>query len=115
RPQIDKALAKLGKAKRIVLASPDGVRAKLASLDLRGLTSTPVSVLAGGTDAWKAAGLATEASPETPSDDDIIDHLVWVAGRRTGNQKEMQEYLAWEQQLVAQLERDGDLPFRIVA
>jgi hypothetical protein len=38
-----------------------------------------------------------------------------VAGRRTGNQAEMKQYLAWEQQLVAQLERDGDLPFRIVA
>jgi hypothetical protein len=38
-----------------------------------------------------------------------------VAGRRTGNQDEMKQYLAWEQQLVAQLERDGDLPFRIVA
>lgn len=115
RPQLDKALAKLGKAKRIVLASPDGVRARLASLDLRALTDIPVSVLAGGTDAWAAAGLPTAESPETPSNEDIIDHLVWVAGRRTGNQKEMQEYLAWEQQLVEQLERDGNLPFRIVA
>ncbi|MFO1081266.1 MAG: rhodanese-like domain-containing protein [Reyranellaceae bacterium] len=116
RPQLEKALAKVPKtARTIVLASPDAVRAKLASLDLRALGDRPVAVLAGGTDAWMATGLPVEASPDTPSNADIIDHLVWVAGRRTGNQAEMQQYLDWEQQLVAQLERDGVLPFRIGA
>lgn len=114
RPQLAKAVAKLGKAKRIVLTSPDAVRAKLASVDLADLTDTRIAVLEGGTDAWVDAGFPTEESPDTPSNEEIIDHLVWVAGRRTGNQAEMKQYLAWEQQLVAQLERDGDLPFRIV-
>lgn len=114
RPQLAKAVAKLGKATRIVITSPDGVRARLASLDLAGLTDAKIAVLQGGTDAWVAAGLPTEETPATPSNEEIIDHLVWVAGRRTGNQDEMKQYLAWEQQLVAQLERDGLLPFRIV-
>ena len=115
RPQLGKALAKIGAARCIVLASPDGVRAKLASIDLRELTDARIAVLAGGTDAWVKASFSVEQSPETPSDADVIDHLVWVAGRRAGNRAEMQQYLAWEQQLTSQLERDGDLPFRIVA
>ncbi|WP_395711101.1 rhodanese-like domain-containing protein [Reyranella sp.] len=115
RPQLAKAVARFGKAKRIVLASPDAVRAKLASVDLRDLTDARIAVLEGGTDAWVNAGLPTEESPAVPSNEEIIDHLVWVAGRRTGNQAEMKQYLAWEQQLVEQLERDGNLPFRIVA
>lgn len=114
RPQLGKAVAKLGKAKHIVVTSPNAVRAKLASLDLAGLTDARITVLEGGTDAWAVAGHPTVASPDTPSNEEIIDHLVWVAGRRTGNHDEMKQYLAWEQQLVAQLERDGDLPFRIV-
>lgn len=115
RPQLSKALGKIDAARCIVLASPDGVRATLASIDLRELIDARIAVLAGGTDAWVKAGFAVEQTPETPSDADIIDHLVWVAARRTGNQAEMQQYLAWEQQLISQLERDGDLPFRIVA
>ncbi len=114
RPQLAKAVAKLGKAKTIVLTSPDAVRARLASLDLAELTDARIAVLEGGTDAWVKAGLPTEESADTPSNEEIIDHLVWVAGRRTGNQDEMKQYLAWEQQLVAQLERDDNLPFRIV-
>jgi rhodanese-related sulfurtransferase len=114
RPQLAKAVAKLGKAKTIVLTSPDAVRARLASLDLAELTDARSAVLEGGTDAWVKAGLPTEESADTPSNEEIIDHLVWVAGRRTGNQDEMKQYLAWEQQLVAQLERDDNLPFRIV-
>ncbi|MGE4079930.1 MAG: rhodanese-like domain-containing protein [Reyranella sp.] len=115
RPQLAKTVATLGKAKRIVLASPDAVRARLASVDLRDLTEAEIAVLEGGTDAWASAGFSTEESSGTPSDEEIIDHLVWVAGRRTGNQAEMKQYLEWEQQLVGQLERDGDVPFRIVA
>ena len=117
RPQLAKAAAKLGNARRIVVTSPDAVRAKLASLDLAELAELAearIAVLEGGTDAWVKAGLPTEESPDAPSNEEIIDHLVWVAGRRTGNQDEMKQYLAWEQQLVAQLERDGNLPFRVV-
>jgi|FEC22Drversion2_1045045.scaffolds.fasta_scaffold01538_2 rhodanese-related sulfurtransferase len=114
RPQLAKAVSKLGKAGRIVVTSPDAVRAKLASLDLAELTDARIAVLEGGTDAWVEAGLPTEKSPDSPSNAEIIDHLVWVAGRRTGNQDQMKQYLAWEQQLVAQLERDGNLPFRVV-
>ena len=114
RPQLGKALAAIGPAKYIVIASPDGVRAMLASIDLRELTDARIAVLEGGTDAWVAAGFPTAESPDTPSNADLIDHLVWVAGRRTGNQAEMQQYLDWEHQLISQLERDGDAPFRIV-
>jgi len=114
RPQLDKVLAAIGPAKCIVITSPDGIRARLAAIDLAELTDARIAVLEGGTDAWAEAGFPTEESPDTPSNADLIDHLVWVAGRRTGNQAEMQQYLDWEQQLIAQLERDGDVPFRIV-
>ncbi len=53
--------------------------------------------------AWTAAGLATEFSPQQPPDADCIDYLFFVHDRHDGNKQAARQYLAWEMNLVSQL------------
>jgi hypothetical protein len=46
-----------------VLTSPDGIAARFAWAEASKLTSKPVYVLDGGTDAWAASGEPTNISP----------------------------------------------------
>src|SRR5215469_7650528 len=55
RARIEEALGKLPAQRDLVLTSEDGTIARYAAAELR--TRRPVKVLAGGTAAWKAAGL----------------------------------------------------------
>ena len=96
-----------------MLYSEHETRARLAVIDARGATDAPVLVLKGGREAWTAAGLPTEPSPESPNGADCIDFLFWVHDRHNGNEDSMRDYLAWEEQLPAQIEADGDAQFRI--
>jgi 3-mercaptopyruvate sulfurtransferase SseA len=63
-----------------------------------------VSLLGGGLSAWLAEGLALESSPSLPPDSDCIDFLFFVHDRHDGNRAAARQYLAWEVQLVAQLD-----------
>ena len=61
RARLDREIGGLPTARRVVLTSPDGILAQLAAGDVAALLPTVViSVLAGGTDAWVAAGEALE-------------------------------------------------------
>ncbi len=113
RPTIKDTVAKLPKSDKIILTSNDGVAAKLASIDLQNARDAPVAVLAilaGGTDAWIAAGKPTVSSSD-PKDDACIDYLFWAHDRHQGNQVAMNTYLDWEQDLPRQLKEDGDTNF----
>jgi len=112
RAQLRDGLARIGDQKRFVFTSPDGTLAKLAARDASALTSVPVQVLEGGTAAWKAAGFplerdATRLAAET---DDV-----WRKpyDRRAQIEQAMQDYLDWEVALVAQLEREEYLAFKV--
>jgi rhodanese-related sulfurtransferase len=111
RARLSDGLAKLPAAGDLVLASEDGAIARYAAAELR--TRRPVKVLAGGTAAWKAAGLPVETGmgPLASEPDDIA-----VSARdRPPAQREryMREYLAWEVELVNQIARDSDCRFRL--
>jgi 3-mercaptopyruvate sulfurtransferase SseA len=94
-----------------VLTSPDAALARLAAGDLAASGVAPVRVLDGGTNAWRAAGLTLaagrEAMADTPND-------CW---RRPydpyAGEGARERYLRWEIELVHQLEREGDVGFRI--
>jgi hypothetical protein len=101
--------------RQIVLYSEHETRARLAINDVRALTDAPVKLLKGGREAWKKAGLPTEASPDVPKDEDCIDFLFWVHDRHLGNEDSMRSYLAWEEQLPAQIEADGTAQYRILS
>ena len=70
--------------------------------------------LAGGTRAWRDAGLPLEKGDERLADapDDVwykpYDHGTAVEGA-------MRAYLTWEVGLVPQIERDGDARFKVLA
>ena len=113
RPRLEKLLAASPGDGPITLYSEHETRARLAAVDLAGMTDRPVRVLAGGREAWRAAGLPLEASPDAPSDADRIDFLFWVHDRHLGNDQAARDYLAWEEQLPEQIEREGGGGFSI--
>jgi len=69
-------------------------------------------VLTGGTAAWKAAGYATEAGEQHMAD---LAEDAWYRpyDRKAGVEAAMKDYLNWELDLVAQIERDGDARFKM--
>ena len=61
RSRLPVDLDKVPKSEAIVLTSPDGALARLAAAELAGNAGVAVMALAGGTDAWKAAGFRLES------------------------------------------------------
>ena len=74
----------------------------------------PVRVLAGGTAAWKAAGLPLETGMG-PLADEPDDVSLSARDRPADRERFMREYLAWEIDLVNQIARDTDCRFRLAA
>jgi rhodanese-related sulfurtransferase len=113
RPRIAQTIASLPQGKKIVLYSEHETRARLAVPDAKASTDAPIAILTGGRQAWKEAGLPLESSPATPTDSECIDYLFFVHDRHQGNKDSMRAYLAWEEQLPAQIAEDGDAQFQI--
>jgi len=101
----------LAAATRIVLTSPDGGLAALAVDEISQLTDAPVSVLAGGTAAWKAGGGTLAADRTTPPDESCVDFYLRPYDRNSGVQEAMRAYLSWEIDLVHEIARDGTANF----
>jgi rhodanese-related sulfurtransferase len=113
RAQLPEALDRLPKDRAFVLTSTDGVLAALAAPELEDLTDRSVRVLAGGTEAWIAAGRAVEGgltrAANAPTD------IYKRPYEGTDNAAEaMQAYLDWEFGLVEQLARDGTHGFYVI-
>jgi len=112
RARLAEAFDKLPAQGELVLTSEDGTIARFAAAELR--TRRPVKVLAGGTAAWKAAGLPldTGMGPLASEPDDVS----LSARDRPPAEREryMREYLAWEIDLVNQIARDPDCRFRLM-
>lgn len=112
RARLPASLPRLPAAETLVFTSPDGVIARLAAPEASELTEARVMVLAGGTDAWVAAGLPLAEGFENMADerDDVwlkpYDHDGPV-------EQHMRDYLTWEVDLINEIERDGDHRFRL--
>jgi rhodanese-related sulfurtransferase len=98
---------------RVILIADGAETARLAALDLaeRGVHD-PLLHLAD-TKAWAAAGLAVEATPDLPPDADCIDFLFFVHDRHQGNKEAARQYLAWETNLLSQIDSKERGVFRI--
>jgi rhodanese-related sulfurtransferase len=113
RARLPGSLARVPKAAMLVFTSPDGVLARLAAAELGEVGHGEIRCLAGGTAAWREAGLPLnkdrEALADTPND-------CW---RRPydpyAGEGARERYLSWEIELVHQIEREGDLGFRVPA
>jgi len=108
------AQLKAREIRKVVLTSSDGRLATLAAPEIAAL-GVDVRVLQGGTEAWRAAGLALETgldeSRALTSTDDVYKRP--YEGTDNGAAA-MQAYLDWEFGLIAQLERDGTHNFRVL-
>jgi rhodanese-related sulfurtransferase/predicted metal-dependent enzyme (double-stranded beta helix superfamily) len=113
RARLAQALPKLPATGMLVLTSRDGVLAALAAPELAALTDRPVKALAGGTEAWRAAGQELATGDEHMADAPI-DAWYRPYDRASGAEAAMQAYLTWEVGLLEQIKRDGDARFRYI-
>lgn len=111
RARLPQCIAAVPKRERLVLTSSDGLLARIAAGETAAQRNEPVQVLAGGTDAWIAAGMALTSGAEHLADeaDDV-----WLRPyeKDWGVEDSMRAYLSWEVGLVEQLERDGTARFQ---
>ena len=111
RARLPGSLDRLPRRPVLVLTSPDGALARLAAAELRECGFPAVYALEGGTASWREAGLplatGREAMADTPDD-------CW---RRPydpyAGEGARERYLKWEIELVHQIEREGDVGFRV--
>ena len=111
RARLPGSLDRVPKRPVLVLTSPDAALAKLAGADLPDCGFAEVRVLDGGTSAWRAAGLPIAADREAMADtpDDCWRRPYDPYAREGARER----YLEWEIELVHQLEREGDVGFRV--
>ena len=111
RSRFAKNLIKIPKCTSVVITSDDGLLAQMAAREAAAYLNVPVSVLDGGTSAWKAAGFPILEGFEKLSDD--IDDVYWRPHEGIANEAtSMREYLDWETGLVDQVEQDGTAHFK---
>ncbi|MDI4656452.1 rhodanese-like domain-containing protein [Xanthobacter autotrophicus] len=98
-------------ARPLVVTSADGRLAAFAAADLAAV-GRHASVLDGGTQAWRAAGLPLEAGETSllHSADDV-----WRSPYQEGGDRHaaFRRYLDWEIDLIRQIERDDTVAFKV--
>jgi rhodanese-related sulfurtransferase len=109
RTRLERALAKIPLGETLLLTSEDGTLARLAAAEAQALVEIPVRVLAGGNAAWRAAGYAL--STEARMADEAVDQWRKPYERSGDTKAAMNEYLAWEIDLLPRITRDGSLKF----
>jgi rhodanese-related sulfurtransferase len=110
RSRLARALAAIALRGTLVLTSEDGVLAGLAAPEALALVDRPVRFLEGGNAAWQAAGHPlTAADPKLA--DDAVDLWLKPYERPNDTTRAMSEYLSWEVDLIARIERDGTANF----
>lgn len=111
RPYVTKALK--DPSLPVVLVTADPAIAALAALDLAEAGAGDIGVLEGGIAAWTAAGQALKPSPNAPGDKECIDFVFHTLGRNEGNLDAARAYLAWETDLVNQMDAAERASFQI--
>ena len=105
----------LDPARPLVLVAEELAIAAWAAADLRALGVQDVKVNLGTPASWSAAGLALQATPAEPADGDCIDYLFFVHDRHDGNKAAARQYLAWETNLVKQIDERERAAYRFPA
>jgi rhodanese-related sulfurtransferase len=110
RSRLAQALEKIPLCGTLVLTSEDGVVAGLAAPEALSLLDVPIRCLDGGNVAWQAAGHAlTDAGAQMA--DEALDIWLKPYERPNDTRQAMDEYLAWEVDLLPRIERDGSAKF----
>jgi rhodanese-related sulfurtransferase len=103
RPNLS-ALTPLLKDQSILLLAEDIETAQLASIDLSEIGVKHTYVNIDSPSIWKEAKLPLASTPNNPPDDQCIDYLFFVHDRHDGNKAAARQYLAWEMNLLAQID-----------
>jgi rhodanese-related sulfurtransferase len=111
RSRLAEQLRKIPATSLLVFTATGETLARFAAADAASLVATQVRVLAGGTEAWRAAGLPMETGDARMTG--VADDLSYRALDRKDNvEKAMLEYLSWEVELVHAVASDPDFHFR---
>jgi rhodanese-related sulfurtransferase len=109
RTRLGQALKKIRVDGTLVLTSEDGTLAELAVSEAASVSNQPVCFLKGGNAAWRAAGHPFSA--EARMADEAVDQWRKPYERFGDTKAAMQDYLAWEVDLLPRIKRDGLLQF----
>lgn len=112
RPQLHQIGEKLKEQTVILLAEEKSI-ASLAALDIKELGAKSIYVNTQKTADWEAAHLPIEKTPNNPSDEQCIDYLFFVHDRHDGNKDAARQYLAWEINLLAQIDEQEKAGFKL--
>ncbi len=105
----------LDAAQPVVLLADELAVAAWAAADLRARGIRDVKVNLGSPAGWSAVGLALQSTPDEPADRDCIDYLFFVHDRHDGNKAAARQYLAWETNLVKQIDERERAAYRFPA
>ena len=94
----------------LVFTSEDGMLGGFAARHAAECTLSPVRYLEGGNAAWRKAGHAL-TSKQALMADDPVDTWLKPYERPGDPTKAMQEYLAWEVDLLQRIKQDGTVRF----
>jgi len=113
RPILGSTLETLGvKPREVVLLCQDRSVAELAAIDLKELGVDSIYCYEQDIKSLEAAGLEIEVTPNSPSNEQCIDYLFFVHDRHDGNKQASRQYLAWETNLISQLDEQEKAMFR---
>jgi rhodanese-related sulfurtransferase len=113
RSRLARALEKIAPRGTLVLTSEDGAVAALAAPEARALVDCPVRWLAGGNAGWEAAGHPL-TSAHARMADEAVDVWLKPYERPNDTREAMDEYLAWEIDLLPRIRRDGSARFALL-
>ncbi|MDX2156243.1 MAG: rhodanese-like domain-containing protein [Hyphomicrobiaceae bacterium] len=111
RPYVAKVLRDASQP--VALVADDPRIAALATLDLAEAGAGDIAVLRGGIAAWKGESRPVAPSSGAPADAECIDFVWHTLGRNEGNLDAARAYLAWEINLVDQLDEQERASFRL--
>ena len=112
RPVLNK-LTKQISGQSVLILAEDLETAKLAAKDLKELNVKEISLNLDTPKEWNQASLPLESTEYIPADSECIDYLFFVHDRHDGNKAAARQYLAWEMNLLAQIDEKERNGFRL--
>jgi rhodanese-related sulfurtransferase len=110
RARLEHAIPRVPARKTLVLTSEDGILARLAVREAEAFARGPVRFLEGGTEGWAASGRVLAQGAEHMADEPM-DLWLKAYERQSGVKAAMEEYLAWELDLLNRIAQDGTCRF----
>lgn len=99
--------------KSLVLIATDSSLAKLVAQEAYEHGVHTCYVCLEEQSQWSEAGLTIEKTPKTPANSECIDYLFFVHDRHDGNKAAARQYLAWETNLLSQIDDQEREIFRL--